>query len=623
MEASWRRVLRCTRGGLPFEEFLERAGIDSTDVVLACSEDSAEEFRKGVLAITSGLTPPATGSWADVVFGFREQLDVLFEVARAMGPAAAAENARELASTIHLGGALQRPHAPLAPPVTRHWRAAARSRTPSARLATAAPVDTSGTPSLRALEADLKHQWVSRLMAIHERAGAVARVTDDLKPAALIARLPVQELLENVLGRGAWRTLRGHVRAWERFEAWAGGDAYPPSSATLVAYAACLRRDGCGPSVIPAFRATVGWVCRRIGMAEPDTASEALLAIEASVVEVCGRELREAPPMHVEFLRALELLIPVWAAEERWVRVVRTWQVLCMAYSSMRFDDALHVRPLGIAEEDHAIFMTAWQTKVDRKRRGTKFAVPRVGLTPTDWLDIGMRTYSKVTSEPMLRADFWLAAGTVDTVQEGAPMDYNGFALLLKSLGALVLEANPAGMSDSVMANVRESLEHVTCHSPRVTMVDLMAHAGADGQVLKLQGNWTCDAMPAKYILDRKAIPVHFISQLMADMRSSFQPSPPSAPAEVAGPETEVVVQEPAEVSSATEVCFWESVRAETDMYWNLKFHVISAKAPDKLACNVLPLARCRPLGSGWPGRGTLCERCASARPEAALLEHL
>ena len=153
-----------------------------------------------------------------------------------------------------------------------------------------------------------------------------------------------------------------------------------------------------------------------------------------------------------------------------------------------------------------------------------------MGLTSTDWLDIGMRTYCKVTSEPMLRADFWLVAGTLDIFQDGAPMDYGNFANLLKHLGAEALEANPAGLSDPVLAEVRENLKHMTCHSPRVTMVDLMAHAGADGQVLKLQGNWACDTMPAKYIRDRKAIPVHFISQLMADMRSSFQPPAPPAP---------------------------------------------------------------------------------------------
>ena len=85
--------------------------------------------------------------------------------------------------------------------------------------------------------------------------------------------------------------------------------------------------------------------------------------------------------------------------------------------------------------------------------------------------------------------------------------------------------------------------------------------------------------MPVKYIRDRKANPVGFLSRLASDLR------------------------------------------AEVDTSSDFRFHVISARFPDKLACNSLPLAQCRPLGAAWPCRGRFCERCRAYRPDAAILE--
>eukprot|EP00959_Pyramimonas_sp_CCMP1952_P200446 4192485-Pyramimonas_sp.AAC.1 len=72
-----------------------------------------------------------------------------------------------------------------------------------------------------------------------------------------MADMNLQDLLYSVLARGACSTLKGHVLDWERFERWAANKSivYPPSDALLVAYAA-HRGQRCGPSVLPAFRAT-------------------------------------------------------------------------------------------------------------------------------------------------------------------------------------------------------------------------------------------------------------------------------------------------------------------------------------------------------------------------------
>ena len=51
-----------------------------------------------------------------------------------------------------------------------------------------------------------------------------------------------------------------------------------------------------------------------------------------------------------------------------------------MVFASLRFDDAIHVRPCELVMQEEGLFGVAWQTKVDRKRVGTKFAVPAVGF---------------------------------------------------------------------------------------------------------------------------------------------------------------------------------------------------------------------------------------------------
>ena len=56
--------------------------------------------------------------------------------------------------------------------------------------------------------------------------------------------------------------------------------------------------------------------------------------------------------------------------------VFLVWWWLCRIFASLRFDDAVHVKPHELILTDEGLFGVAWQTKVERKRRGTKFVVP-------------------------------------------------------------------------------------------------------------------------------------------------------------------------------------------------------------------------------------------------------
>ena len=58
-------------------------------------------------------------------------------------------------------------------------------------------------------------------------------------------------------------------------------------------------------------------------------------------------------------------------------------------FASLRFDDAIHVCPKDLKMLEEGLFGIAWQTKVDRKRVGTRFMVPKVGFADSTWLEIG------------------------------------------------------------------------------------------------------------------------------------------------------------------------------------------------------------------------------------------
>ena len=112
----------------------------------------------------------------------------------------------------------------------------------------------------------------------------------------------------------------------------------------------------------------------------------------------------------------------------------------------MRFDDALHVRPDSFEDSPHAIFCAAWQTKVDRRRRGTKYAVPKLGLTELEWVIAGYDLYRGTLPEAHSLGDVWLVARDLDTMDASAPLAYNGFAEILTQLLKQVIAVNPCGI---------------------------------------------------------------------------------------------------------------------------------------------------------------------------------
>ena len=87
-----------------------------------------------------------------------------------------------------------------------------------------------------------------------------------------------------------------------------------------------------------------------------------------------GKPLKEAAPFTVELVKAMKIFVVDSAFE---AAKVFLWWVPCMIFASLRFDDAVHVKPLNPQVTQDGIF--GGKQTLKRKKRGTKFLVPGVG----------------------------------------------------------------------------------------------------------------------------------------------------------------------------------------------------------------------------------------------------
>ena len=169
---------------------------------------------------------------------------------------------------------------------------------------------TDEVSSLKEEEEKEKIKWAARLKLIADKAGSAAQINSsmggDLSPEEQ------SEIKSLVFRSGAFRTIRLHVLAWERMEKWAvdhGLSIYPPSTQVVTKYFLALQDSGCGPAVLPGLRQAIRWICKRLVMTPPDAGDPALEAIVAKVYEERGKELKEAVPVPLKAVAALEYLV--------------------------------------------------------------------------------------------------------------------------------------------------------------------------------------------------------------------------------------------------------------------------------------------------------------------------
>ena len=277
------------------------------------------------------------------------------------------------------------------------------------------------------------------------------------------------------------------------------------------------------------------------------------------------------------------------------------WWILCMIFASLRFDDAIHVRPHELRMQDEGLFGVAWQTKVDRKRAGTRFVVPAVGFKVQNWLQVGWELF---LDQDFPERDFWVQElNTRDTFMERPPT-YQRSVQWMKFFAGCVVEG--LKMNAGSRALSIESVSNLTAHSCRVTLLDAAVHAGRSSEEIGLQANWK-DPGPLvlKYTGNRSSVPATMIKQQVRDLSHEKHPIV----------EDENTMLMDAADDDADGMEFFTKTPAP-GTYYDYKFHATALGDPDSLACKKFPLSECSSVGSTLPDISVFCKACARSRPD-------
>ena len=382
--------------------------------------------------------------------------------------------------------------------------------------------------SIQVVEASERKKWGLRLQNICERAGAASGLNDAKRCAGL---LPAEaaRLKSLAFEAGGFRTIRQNVRYWEKFEEWSIGHGlrvYPPTIVAVMRYALHLRDQGCGPSILPAFKYALGWICKRLVMQTPNMADPQLKAIIDEVYNLRGKELKEAVPVPPKMVLALELLCMRLIKEKKDAAAIFVWWVLILIYASLRFDDGIHVAPLSLQMNQVTLFLgVVWQTKVERKKRGTRFAVPACSMSDHAWLEEGWKIFQPVISE----RDYFIWEIKNEKEFSAAPISYSRGLAWLKHFMLLGLaEATKLGyVAANEVDQLEGSIQVITWHSMRVTMLSEAVKANVDDKIVGLQANWKDPSqLVLKYARQRKELSVAMVKQMASKLKDAWLPDP-------------------------------------------------------------------------------------------------
>lgn len=463
---------------------------------------------------------------------------------------------------------------------------------------------TSSTPLLDK-ERNLKWKWASRLEQIGLRAGSFARLFQESAETSDLSEGERLQLKQMVLITGAHRTMAAHIQSFERFEKWCAAthvSLYPLTIDRILKY--CLFLDGteCGPSVLPNFRAEVKWVCARLAIEPPDFSDHRFVAIQNKVISERAKTLKEAIPFPLSVVMELETF--VIDTNRAPASRVFVWWILCMVFASLRFDDAIHVRPGELQMKEEGLFGVAWQTKVDQKRMGTRFVVPKIGFRESTWLEVGWTVF---TSQFWDNRDFWIWDLNTPDAFKPDPPSYQRSLQWMKVFSRRSCDESDLLSRDEKIRCARE-INKPTMHSCRVTLLDAAVHAGRSTEEIGLQANWKNPGpLVLKYTRNRSVVPALMVKQLVRDLVQSEHP--------VVESEHEILV----------DACDMELDSIEffiktpsPGSYYEYKFHCTSRSDESVTACNKFNLVDCSSVGDTLPDVSVFCKACARARPEVA-----
>ena len=490
----------------------------------------------------------------------------------------------------------------------------AKRKPVASQLTTPAPVvvgarpsgqgPTEEVPSIQVVEASERKKWGLRLQKICERAGAASGLNDAKRCTGL---LPAEaaRLKSLAFEAGGFRTIRQNVRYWEKFEEWSIGHnlrVYPPTIVAVMRYALHLRDQGCGPSILPAFKYALGWICKRLVMQTPNLSDPQLKAIIDEVYSLRGKELKEAVPVPPKLVLALELLCTKLIKEKKDAAAIFVWWVLILIYASLRFDDGIHVAPLSLQMDQDALLGVVWQTKVERKKRGTRFAVPACSMSDHAWLEEGWKIFQPFISE----RDYFIWEIKNEKEFSAAPISYSrGLAWLKHFLLLGFAEATKLGyVAANEVDQLEESIQAITWHSMRVTMLSEAVKANVDDKIVGLQANWKDPSqLVLKYARQRKELSVAMVKQMASKLKDAWIPDP----------EKFVIEEEDEEVTEpiVTEFIVKATLPERALVSSDFRCHIFDRReSEDSSICGRLKMRDAVSVGSHAPGM--ICQLCRS-----------
>ena len=320
-----------------------------------------------------------------------------------------------------------------------------------------------------------KQRWAKRLSSIAERAAVHADPDRGASSDGILSAEEKARLQLLVFTSGAPSTMANHMRRFEKFERWAhrsGLDFYPITDDKVLKYAMDLDARDCGPTVLPSFRTAIRWVAFRVNFKIPSIDTAAMKALEKDVFTKRGKPLKEAIPFEIELVEAMERFV-VQATYPTPARIFMWW-VLCMIFASLRFDDAIHVKPHELEVRPEGLFGVSWQTKTERKRRGTKFVVPDVSFSKCAWFKVGLDLFD--LEFPLVEGDFWIPEMENKTTVAKFSSRVCSFTPVAPSSGVA------RGQGRRCLAGDPGQGHSLTWHSARVTALQLQCLIGVQAK---------------------------------------------------------------------------------------------------------------------------------------------
>ena len=463
-------------------------------------------------------------------------------------------------------------------------------------------VEDTSTPLLDHENA-LRAKWALRLEAIGQKAGSHSKLLVDTTNSEGLTALEHARLRKLVLSSGAPRTMAVHITTWERFAEWMSSqslEVFPLTNDKLLKYALALDLKYCGPSVVPSFRTSVKWVTSKLAIDCPDLSHPALIAVQDEIIRKRAKTLKEAVPIPIAAVGCMEKFVTD-EGEPPAARVFAWWW-LCMVFASLRYDDAMHVKPDELKLEEEGLFGVAWQTKVERRRRGTKFVIPKVGFSDARWLETGWMLFQMDD----LDRDFWMCDLNTRSSFSSKPADYQRSVQWLRFLAAYSVNHYFVG-EEKKLKDMISSLNQVTAHSARVTLLDAAVHAGRSTEEIGLQANWKNPGpLVLKYTRNRTSVPAHMVTQLVKDLADQAHPVQDSDDVDLAADDT-----------ALDELQFYVKSQGSRTTR-DYRYHCLQLGSEDTIACGRVQFDQCSLTGSTLPDQALLCKHCAKARPDVA-----